>query len=135
MPAHSLIVAALYAVSAGPLSMLPAEPDPPTLVISNVAGNVEISVGGHDEIFLGAVIGSLAGDVSHYLTGLPPLLSNHVVIGVGIGYPDGGYMVSLPESALPAGVPIYAQGVTLTEPGLLASDVQSFELPSPSSGG
>ena len=135
MPAYSLIVAALCAVSAGPLSMAPVEPDPPTLVISNVAGNVEVSVGGHDQIFIGAVIGSLSRDVSHYLTGLPPLLSNHVVIGVGIGYPDGGYAVSIPESALPAGVPIYAQGVTLTEPGLSSTDVASFELPSPSTGG
>ena len=122
MPASSLILAALCAM---PLSPLPSQP---ALHIGLVGANLESRIAGCDQIFLGGVIASLSPQQTHYLTGLPPLLTDHVVLGVGVGYPDGGFAVSLPQSLLPPGLQIYAQGVTLIK-NLAASEVVSFVMP------
>tara|TARA_R110002072_G_scaffold109160_1_gene236268 strand:+ start:34417 stop:34812 length:396 start_codon:yes stop_codon:yes gene_type:complete len=121
MPANSLILAALCAL---PLSAPPAGPE---LSIGFVGADVEFRVEHGNQIFLGGIIASLSPQLTHYLTGLPPLLSNHVVLGAGVGYPDGGFAVQFTQSQLPPGVEIYAQGVTLTK-GIQASDVGTFTL-------
>ena len=75
------------------------------------------------------MIASLSSDMTHYLTGLPPLLSTHVILDVGIGYPGEGVAAIVPQALLPRGVPIYAQGVVLTEVGIQATHVDSITLP------
>ncbi|MFT4511604.1 MAG: hypothetical protein ACI89X_000619 [Planctomycetota bacterium] len=121
MPANSLILAALCAL---PLS---APPVSPVLSIGFVGADVEFRVEHGNQIFLGGIIASLSPEMTHYLTGLPPLLSSYVVLGAGVGYPDGGFAVQLTQSQLPPGVEVFAQGVTLTE-GIQSSDVGSFTL-------
>ncbi|MCK5942785.1 MAG: hypothetical protein KAI24_12485 [Planctomycetes bacterium] len=122
MPAFSLLKGALCALPLLPLG----ETTEPVLEVREGRGYVQVSVGGHDEIFLGCVIGALQPEMEHYLVGLPPLLSDHVLLGSGIGWPDGGYTVALRSSSLPANVPIFLQGVTLTEAGVQATDVRKF---------
>lgn len=119
MPANSLILAALCAL---PLSAPPASPK---LSIGFAGADVEFRVEHGDQMFLGGIIASLGSEMTHYVTGLPPLLSNHVVLGAGVGYPDGGFAVQLTREQLPPGVAVYTQGVTLTK-GIQASDVQAF---------
>ena len=121
MPANSLIFAAFCAL---PLFAPPASPE---LSIGFVGADVEFRVQHGNQMFLGGIIASLSPQMTHYLTALPPLLSNHVVLGAGVGYPDGGFAVQLTQSQLPPGVEVYAQGVTLTE-GIQASDIGTFTL-------
>ncbi|MGK0154466.1 MAG: hypothetical protein ACI9SE_001418 [Neolewinella sp.] len=121
MPANSLILAALCAL---PLSAPPASPE---LSIGFVGADVEFRVEHGDQIFLGGIIASVGPEMTHYLKGLPPLLSNHVVLGAGVGYPDGGFAVQFTREQLPPGVTVYAQGVTLTK-GIQASDVETFTM-------
>ena len=124
MPAHSLLTGALCA-----LTLLPfGETTSPQLDIQRLGAEVRLTVGGHDEIFVGAFLGSLEPTLQHYLTGLPPLLGDAVYLGGGIGYPDGGFVLPLQASALPPDVSIYVQGVTLTEAGIQATDVGKFSV-------
>jgi len=122
MPAHSLLTGVLCA-----LPLLPfGEVTEPELSIQTVGAEVRLTVDGHDQIFLAGFLGSLQPDLQHFLVGLPPLLNDHVYLGGGVGYPDGGFMLPLQASALPGGVPIYVQGVTLTDVGIQATDVGTF---------
>ena len=98
MPANSLILAAFCAL---PLSAPPVSPE---LSIGFVGADVEFRVEHGNQIFLGGIIASLSPQMTHYLTALPPLLSNHVLLGAGVGYPDGGFAVQFTQSQLPAGV-------------------------------
>lgn len=98
----------------------------PSMSVELREDHVDLRVDGHDEIFLGGVIASLSDQTAHYLVGLPPLLGEAIPLGAGVGYPDGGYVLTLPKSNLPGGVPIYVQGISLTERGLGASDVVGF---------
>lgn len=124
MPAHSLLLGALCA-----LPLLPSGETPqPSLSIEKLGSEVRLTVDGFDQIFVGAFVGSLQPTLQHYLTGLPPLLADHVYLGGGIGYPDGGFLLPLEASSLPAEVSIYVQGVTLTEAGIQATDVGKFSV-------
>lgn len=121
MPAKSLFLAALCAL---PLSAPPLSPE---LSIEWVGADIEFRVEHGNQIFLGGIIASTSPEMTHYLTALPPLLTHHVVLGAGVGYPDGGFAVQMTQSQLPPGVEIYLQGVTLTE-GIQATEVDTFTL-------
>ena len=121
MPASSLILAALCALPVVPVK------EQPKLTIGFAGPQVEFRVTRGDQIFLGGVIASLSPQMTHYFTGLPPLLTDSILLGAGVGYPDGGFSVYVAPSLLPAGVTVYGQGVTLTE-GIEASPVETFTL-------
>lgn len=126
MPAYPLLVGALCA-----LPLLPSgESTSPALAIQRVGAEVRLTVDGHDEIFVGALIGSLRPGMQHFLTGLPPLLEDFVYLGGGIGYPDGGFTLAVEIRSLPTDVPIYVQGLTLTEAGIQATRVDKFAVDS-----
>ena len=70
----------------------------PSMSVELREDHVDLRVDGHDEFFLGGVIASLSDQTAHYLVGLPPLLGEAIPLGAGIGYPDGGYVLTLPKA-------------------------------------
>ncbi len=110
MPARSflslLVVSALSSALAAQAA--PRSPEP-VLDIVLKPGVAQFHVAGPEGVFLGGVILSLSPDLVHYFQGLPPLLADFVVLGVGAAYEE--YVVSVPQRALPPGIMIYAQGV------------------------
>ena len=129
MSANCLFLAAFCTLVAPAVAPAQDDPDPPTLAIGFIGDDVEFVVDHPPQIFIGGVIASLSSDMTHFLTGLPPILSTHVVLDVGIGYPGEGVAATVPLPLLPRGVPIYAQGVVLTEVGIQVSHVDSVTLP------
>ena len=109
-----------------PLLSVSPPPADPTLSLEYRAGVLEFHVDGPDEGFLGAVILSLNPSVCHYLHGLPPLLCDHVVLGVGAA--EGTYVASMHESLLPAGMFIHAQGVIAAGGEIQSTKVIDFVL-------
>ena len=70
---------------------------------------------------------SASPELAHYFVGLPPLLADALVIAYGVGDANG-YLVTLPDVVFPAGVLWHAQGVTIDERGIRASNTASFVL-------
>ena len=125
MTAPLLLSAALTAAFAAPMP----HPDPgnePTLTVSRGDNRVSMNLLHPTQIFAGVVIASLSPELSLNLPGLPPLLDDYVVLGGGVGYPDGGVTVSVRETRLPEGVEIFLQGVTVTESVEATSVVDLF---------
>ena len=84
----------------------------PQLVVEFVPFAMNFHVKSLPEPFIGAVILSLNIDQVTIVQGLPPLLVDFAVAGVGLSGPGGKFSCSVAESLLPAGVTIYAQGLT-----------------------
>lgn len=124
MTAYSLLL--LAAILAAPAGNLPVAG--PKLDIAILPNNVQFTVAGPQEEFLGVVLGSLQPDLAYYFVGLPPLLADHVVLAFGLGTPDDGYVVKLQDTLFPAGISIYAQGVTLDGGGLQSTNIADFVL-------
>lgn len=130
MPAKCLFLAAFCTLITPAMAPAPAHPRPPTIEIGYTGDDLQFTVDHPTQIFIGAAIGSLTPDLTHYLIDIPPLLSDHVIFGAGIGYPGEGVPVRVPQDNLPRGVPIYVQGVTMVpELGIEASEVESITLP------
>lgn len=111
-------------VAAAPLA---APQGAASLAVTLVPGAVEFSVEGPESPYIAGVLLSLSPDLVHYFEGLPPLLADHVIAGAGI-VEKGGYFLSLPDTLLPPGVMIQAQGVTFDGVAFLSSTVESFVL-------
>lgn len=130
MPANRQFLAAFCTFVAFAAAPAPPTPSQPTIEIGYAGDDVEFLVDHPTQIFLGGAIASLSPNMTHYLTDIPPLLSDHVILGAGVGYPGEGVSVIVPQALLPRGVTIYAQGVTLTdEVGIEASRVDTIFLP------
>lgn len=100
----------LFALSSLLAAQAPLDQSPgPALSIDLQPERVEFAVSGLDGVFLGGVILSLQPDLVHYFEGLPPLLADFVVLGVGVAHDE--YRIGVPVVALPPGLQIYAQGV------------------------
>lgn len=124
MPAHSLFLA-LCAVASPPTDPIPVQP---TISVDILPAAVRFHVGGPEELFLCGVLGSFTPKLQHFVTALPPMLADSVVLDVGYGYGEKGYVTVLPESRFPPGLFVYVQGVTLASGQLMGSDVASFVL-------
>lgn len=111
------------------LTSLPAQSASPGahLDIQFNGPQLEFHVTGPAEPFLGGVILSLSPDLTHYFVGLPPILSDFVVLGVGLSV-KGEYLISIPQNSVPPGIFIYAQGLTADGVSLFASEVRDFVL-------
>jgi hypothetical protein len=127
-PAHSILSLLLLSV---PLAA--QAPAAPTLSIEAVGPAMQFSVAGPKAPFLGGVLLSLSPTLTHYFVGLPPLLSDFVVLGVGIA--DLQFSVQVMQHQLPAGILIYAQGVVADGVDVLATEVASFVLDASFPGG
>ncbi|MFO1076823.1 MAG: hypothetical protein U1E73_03755 [Planctomycetota bacterium] len=100
--------------------------DDPQLTLEIGAGALEFHVSGPDQ-FLGGVILSLNPAVCQYFQGLPPLLCDYAVLGVGLGQ-NGEYVAVAAERALPPGIVIHAQGVIASGAGIASTSVLHFVL-------
>jgi hypothetical protein len=101
-------------------------PGAPTLSIEAVGPSLQFTVAGPEAPFLGGVLLSLSPTLTHYFQGLPPLLSDFVVVGVG--FADKEYSVQVLQQQLPAGIQLYAQGVVADGVSLLSTEVAAFVL-------
>lgn len=130
-PAHSLLslVLALAPLAAAQPTGLHL----PKLHVALFPGVVGFHLEQTQTPFLGVVLGSLTSDLQHYLTGLPPLLDQAVVLAAGVDS-EGVYSVRFPDVVFPAGIMIHVQGVTLSDLGIQATGVESFVLDPTGSG-
>lgn len=115
---------ALALVLAAPIA---APKDGALLEIQVVPGAVEFAVDGPSSPYFAGVLLSLSPQLAHYLVDLPPLLADHVIAGIGFVERER-YLLSLPDTVLPPGVMIYAQGVTFDGAVIASSDVGDFVL-------
>ena len=100
----------------------------PRLAIEFAPLVVNFHVKSLPEPFIGAVILSLNIDQVHFFEGLPPLLVDFAVAGVGVSAPGGKFSCSVAESLLPPGIPIYAQGLTFDGAVWASTRVRDFVL-------
>lgn len=103
-----------------------ATAQPPRLVIESDAPVVTFRVAGPEVPFVGGVLLSLAPDLTHYFVGLPPMLTDHVVLGIAYG--EDEIALTAPREALPIVVPIYAQGVVFDGTAIQATEVAVMKL-------
>lgn len=132
-PALSLIPLALSL--AAPLAAAqPTDSRLPEFAVVLQPAVVEFHIAQSATPFLGIVLVSVSSDLQHFLVGLPPLLDQAVVLDWGLDY-EGVYSTRYRDTVFPPGVMIYAQGVTISEAGILSSEVGSFVLDATGSGG
>ena len=123
-PARSLIpLAFVFAVPA--FAAQPAVASDPRIAVVLRPAMVEFHITQEQPSFLGVVLVSVAPDLRHFLTGLPPMLDQSVVLDWGFAT-DGEFSTRFRDTMFPAGIPIYAQGVTISEAGVLSSNVGAF---------
>ena len=108
MLAYSLMLPALCAVL--PATVL-AQHQTATIKVSLLPADVQFRVTGPQRTFLAAVLVSLDNRLVRPPVG-PSLLNDSVLLGAGIGERAGGYVLRVPETGLPTGIFVYAQGVT-----------------------
>jgi hypothetical protein len=102
---------------------------PPALDIHYTGGAIAAKVTGPSQDFLGAVILSDSGQLSHFVVGLPPLLTTYVILGIGQAH-DGVLPFVVQHATLPpVDLEIFAQGVTLDAGVVASSDVMKFVVP------
>lgn len=76
--------------------------------------------------FFAAVLVSLSPTLTNYFVGLPPLLTDFAVLGIGIG--DDSFRLDLAFETFPPGVLIFGQGVIADGPMVLSTKVESLIL-------
>lgn len=132
-PALSLIPLALS--FAAPLAAAqPTDTRLPEFAVVLQPAVVEFHISQPATPFLGIVLVSVSSDLQHFLVGLPPLLDQAVVLDWGLDH-QGVYSTRYRDTVFPPGVMIYAQGVTISEAGILSSEVGSFVLDATGIGG
>jgi hypothetical protein len=109
--------------------LLAVAPHPaPTLAIAHVKDTFVAHVDGAVPGFLGAVVISDVPTLSLYAPGVPALLTNGIVIGLGTAK-NGSLDIVTPSGPVPpALLMIYAQAVTLDATGFASSKVESLIL-------
>jgi hypothetical protein len=109
--------------------LLAVAPHPaPTLAIAHVKDTFVAHVDGAVPGFLGAVVISDVSTLSLYAPGVPALLTNGIVIGLGTAK-NGSLDIVTPSGPVPpALLMIYAQAVTLDATGFASSKVESLIL-------
>lgn len=127
-PVRSLIrLAIAFTVAAPAFAAQAAAPsDPPFTVVLQPAA-IDFHLRHDSSPFLGIVLVSMVPDLQHFHVGLPPLLEQSVVLDWGLGQ-DSEFTTRVPDTLLPPGVMIYAQGVLVGEFGIQSSDVAAFVL-------
>ena len=125
-PAHSLIPLAFFLADPAFAAQPAAASDPKIAVVLRLP-MVEFHIAQDQPSFLGVVLVSLSPDLQHFVTGLPPMLDQSLVIGLGVAT-DGVFSTRFHDTTFPAGIPIHAQGVTFSEAGILSTNVAEFVL-------
>lgn len=118
-PAHSVLLAALFA--AAPITAQESLPQM-TLDLRTASGAVEAKVHVDSLKFLAVVVVSLSPVQRHYF-GLPPILDNFAVFGIGTTG-DGTLLLRAPDSVqVPAGLPVYGQALIVAGPWMGSTGV------------
>jgi hypothetical protein len=125
-PAHSLIPLA-FVFAAPAFAAQPAAASDPRFAVVLRPAMVEFHIMQEQPSFLGVVLVSLSPDLQHFVTGLPPMLDQSLVIDMGIAT-DGMFSTRFRDTTFLPGIPIYAQGVTFSDAGILSSNVGEFVL-------
>ncbi|HEU4420602.1 MAG TPA: hypothetical protein VFT55_16810 [Planctomycetota bacterium] len=125
-PAHSLIPLA-FVLAAPAFAAQPAAASDPRIAVVLQPATVEFHIMQEQPSFLAVVLVSLSPDLRHFLTGLPPMLDQALVIDWGFAA-DGVFSTRFRDTTFPAGIRIYAQGVTISDAGILSSNVGEFVL-------
>lgn len=109
--------------------LLAVAPHPaPTLAIAHVKDTFVAHIDGALPSFLGAVVISDVPQLSLYAPGVPPLLANCVVIGLGTTN-TGSLDIAAPSGPVPSALlMIYAQAVTLDATDFASSKVEPLIL-------
>ena len=97
--------------------------------IEVVAGALHGQVTASRDLFVAAILLSDRDQLAHFFVLLPPLLDNHVVMGIGLGTKGRFDLTIAQGSPLPAGAKIYAQGVVADDTGIASSDVYGMIVP------
>lgn len=125
-PARSLIpLVFVFAVPA--FAAQPAAVSDPRIAVVLRPAMVEFHITQEQPSFLGVVLVSVSPNLQHFLTGLPPMLDQSLVLDWGFAT-NGEFSTRFRDTTFPAGIPIYAQGVTISEAGVLSSNVGAFGL-------
>jgi hypothetical protein len=124
--AHSLIP--LVFVFATPaFAAQPAATGDPRIAVVLRPATVEFHIMQDQPSFLGVVLVSLSPDLRHFVTELPPMLDQSLVIDWGFAT-DGVFSTRFRDTTFLAGIRIYAQGLTISDAGILSSNVGEFVL-------
>ncbi|MFY9345371.1 MAG: hypothetical protein WAT39_22965 [Planctomycetota bacterium] len=126
---HSLLsLGCLTVALAAQASPIPVkEPFGPELVVQLDPAIVRLTIVSEQRPFVGIFLISAEPTLAHYLTGLPPLLADATLFAWG--YCEAArFQVSVPDMTFPAGMMIYAQGVTISDVGILATNIGEFVL-------
>jgi len=121
LPATVITALSLLSLSIPPSPAVPARVG---LAIDYSGQAIKSDVTFVESAFFGGVIVSLTPDLVQSLVGLPPLLNNAVVLGIGQGE-DHHLLLDVPADP-PVGLVIYAQGVVLGTQGVESSEVEKF---------
>lgn len=115
--------------------LLPAAPPQgaAALAVTLVPGAIEFAVDGPATSCLAGVLLSLSPELACGLDGLPPLLVDHAIAGAGI-VEQGSHYLSVPDTPLPPGIMIDAQGATFDAIAFLSSEAAAFVLDASSQG-
>jgi hypothetical protein len=100
----------------------------PVLGIEVEPSTVSFHVSGMEGVFLGGVIVSLSPDLMHYFQGLPPMLADFAVLGVGAAFER--YSIAVPRRTLPSGIEIHVQGL-VADVEILSTEVATLVLDKP----
>ena len=125
-PAHSLIPL-VFVLAIPAFAAQPAAAGDPRLAVVLRPAMVEFHIMQEQPSFLGVVLVSLSPDLQHFLTGLPPMLDQALVIDWGFAT-DGVFSTRFRDTTFLAGIRIYAQGVTISDAGTLSSNVGELVL-------
>lgn len=108
----------------------------PDLRIQIEPERVDFHLAGPGQDFVGAILLSLDSTQTHYLQGLPPILSNFAVLAIGAAKGYGEIVITVPDSRFQPGIMFYAQGLTLDGFNIMATPVRDLVLDAgPPSGG
>jgi hypothetical protein len=123
-PAHSLLSLALLATASLPAQLAPASPE---LRVVLTPAMVNMTIASEEASYVGVFLLSPNPTLAHFLVGLPPLLDQAFVLHWGLSEAPR-FGLSLPEITFPPGIFLYVQGVTISDVGILATEVDSFVL-------
>ena len=124
-PVHSVLAVLLAsAVAVGQKAAIPPEIG---FQVNLEPARVDFVIVANETPCVGVVLISTVPDVAHYLVDLPPLLAHSFVLAA-VPSTAARMSVSFPDTAFPPGIELHVQGVTVSEVGIRASQVESFVL-------
>lgn len=127
---NRLALPALLLCGAAAAQTEPVPATPVDLDVRFESHTIDMRVTTMPSMFLGGILWSLGSETASPAPGLPPLLTDSVVLGIGLGH-HGEYRLTRSRRFLDYGLPVYAQGLAADAQGLRASAVVELSPPPP----